>query len=78
MSQDEPSAVEGSVVSQIWGKIPEPVRAKAIEQKARFLAAKKSTQYAVAASLVVLTGLLFSLVGNSSNSEKLAPFSDLD
>ncbi|MBL4573048.1 MAG: HlyD family efflux transporter periplasmic adaptor subunit [Gammaproteobacteria bacterium] len=68
MSQDEPSAVEDSVVSQIWGKIPEPVRAKAIEQKASFLAAKKSTQYAIAASVVVLTGLLFSLTGNSSNT----------
>ncbi|PCI79421.1 MAG: hypothetical protein COB20_04700 [SAR86 cluster bacterium] len=68
MSQDKPSAVENSAVSQLWGKIPEPVRAKALEQKARFLAAKKSTQYAVIGSAVVLVGLLLSLGGNSSNT----------
>ena len=68
MSQDKPSAVEGSAVSQLWGKIPEPIRAKALAQKARFLAAKKPTQYAIVAAAVVLTGLLFSLGGNSSDT----------
>ena len=68
MSQDKTSATENTVVSQLWGKIPEPVRAQAIEQKARFLAAKKPTQYAIAASVVVLVGLLFSFGGNSSDT----------
>ena len=68
MSQDKTSATENTVVSQLWGKIPEPVRAKAIEQKARFLAAKKPMQYAIAASVVVLAGLLFSFGGNSSDT----------
>ena len=68
MSQDKTSATENTVVSQLWGKIPEPVRAQAIEQKARFLAAKKPTQYAIAASVVVLAGLLFSFGGNSSDT----------
>ena len=68
MSQDKTGATENTVVSQLWGKIPEPVRAQAIEQKARFLAAKKPTQYAIAASVVVLVGLLFSFGGNSSDT----------
>ena len=68
MSQDKTSATENTAVSQLWGKIPEPVRAQAIEQKARFLAAKKPTQYAIAASVVVLVGLLFSFGGNSSDT----------
>ncbi len=68
MSQDKPSAVESSVVAQLWGKIPEPVRAKAIELKARFLAAKKPTQYAIAGSTLVLIGFLFSLGGNSGDT----------
>lgn len=68
MSQDKTSATENTVVSQLWEKIPEPVRAQAIEQKARFLAAKQPTQYAIAASVVVLAGLLFSFGGNSSDT----------
>jgi multidrug resistance efflux pump len=68
MSQDKTSATQNTVVSQLWGKIPEPVRAQAIEQKARFLAAKKPTQYAIAASVVVFAGLLFSFGGNSSDT----------
>lgn len=67
MSQDKPNAA-GSAAAQIWGKVPEPVRTKALQQKARFLAAKKPTQYAIAASVVLLTGLLFSLGGNSGDS----------
>jgi RND family efflux transporter MFP subunit len=68
MSQDKTSATQNTVVSQLWGKIPEPVRAQAIERKARFLAAKKPTQYAIAASVVVFAGLLFSFGGNSSDT----------
>ena len=68
MSQDKQGAAESSVVTQLLGKIPEPVRAKALEQKASFLAAKKSTQYAIVASAVVLVGLLFSFGGNSSDT----------
>lgn len=68
MSQDKASTAGNSAVMQLWGKIPEPVRAKALEQKARFLAAKKSTQIAIAASAIVLAGLLFSLGGNSSDN----------
>ena len=68
MSQDKTSATENAVVSQLWGKIPESVRAQAIEQKARFLAATKPTQYAIAASVVFLVGLLFSFDGNSNDT----------
>jgi multidrug resistance efflux pump len=68
MSQDKTSATQNTVVSQLWGKIPEPVRAQVVEQKARFLAAKKPTQYAIAASVVILAGLLFSFGSNSSST----------
>jgi hypothetical protein len=68
MSQDKASATQNAFVSQLWGKIPEPIRAQAIEQKARFLAAKKPTQYAIATCVVVLVGLLFSFGGNSSDT----------
>ena len=68
MSQDKTSATENTVVSQLWGKISESVRAQAIEQKARFLAATKPTQYAIAASVVFLVGLLFSFDGNSNDT----------
>jgi multidrug resistance efflux pump len=68
MSQGKTSAAGNSAVSQFWGKIPEPVRAKIIEQQARFLAAKKSTQYAIAAVVVVFFVLLFSIGGNSGDT----------
>ena len=68
MSQDKASATQNAFVSQLWGKIPEPVKVQAIEQKARFLAAKKPTQYAIAACVVVLAGLLFSFGDNSSDT----------
>ena len=68
MSQDKAGATQNAFVSQLWGKIPEPIRAQAIEQKARFLAAKKPTQYAIATCVVVLVGLLFSFGGNSSDT----------
>jgi hypothetical protein len=68
MSQDKASAVENSAGSKIWGKIPEPVLAAILAQKASFLAAKKSTQYAITGSVVVLVGLLFSLGGNSNDT----------
>tara|TARA_B110000444_G_scaffold16134_1_gene13888 strand:+ start:640 stop:2712 length:2073 start_codon:yes stop_codon:yes gene_type:complete len=67
MSQDKSSSVVSSTVRQFWEKLPEPVRAKLIEQKANFLAAKKPTQYAIVASVLVLSGLLLSLGGNSSD-----------
>lgn len=68
MSQDKTSEAENTAVTQLWRRIPEPVRAVALEQKARFLAAKKPTQYAIAASAVVLAGLLFSFGGNSNDT----------
>ena len=68
MSQDKAGVIENAFVSQLWGKIPEPVRVQAIEQRARFLAAKKPTQYAITACVVVLVGLLFSFGGNSSDT----------
>jgi multidrug resistance efflux pump len=68
MSQDKPSAAGNSAVIQLWERIPEPVRAKALAQKASFLAAKKSTQYVITGLAVVLTGLLFSLVDNSNDT----------
>lgn len=64
MSQDK----SNSVLVQLWEKLPEPVRVKLLEQKARFLAAKKSTQYALTGSTVILIALLFSLGGNSSDT----------
>ena len=68
MSQDKTSAVENSAISQLWGKIPEPVRTNIIEQQARFLAAKKSTQYAISSSVVVFFVLLLSIGGNSDDT----------
>jgi hypothetical protein len=68
MSQDKTSAVENSAISQLWEKIPEPVRTNIIEQQARFLAAKKSTQYAISSSVVVFFVLLLSIGGNSDDT----------
>lgn len=68
MSQDNPSGAASSVLTQLWEKVPDPVRARVLEQKARFLAASKSTQYAIAASLLVVVGLLFSYGGGSSDT----------
>lgn len=68
MSQDKPSAAAASAATQLWEKIPQPVRAKALEQKARFLAARKPTQYAIVASALLVIGLLFSFGGNSGDN----------
>lgn len=67
MSQDNSKSAENSAATQVWERIPEPLRDKVLEQKARFLAAEKSTQYAVVGSAVVLLVLLFSLGGNSGD-----------
>lgn len=67
MSQDKPS-VTASTVTQLWERIPGPVREIASRQKARFLAASKSTQYAIAGSAAVLVALLFSVGGNDGAS----------
>jgi len=58
---------EGNV-EKILGKIPEPLKAKAAELKTQFLAAKKTTQYAIAGSAAVLLIILVSLGGGSSGS----------
>lgn len=68
MSQDKANTAGDSIVIQLWEKVPENYRAKILEQKSRFLAAKKSTQYAIAATAIVLVGLLFSLGGNASDN----------
>jgi|FLOH01.1.fsa_nt_gi multidrug resistance efflux pump len=48
-------------------KIPEPLKIKANEWKAKFLAASKSTQYAITGGGVLFLLLLFSIGGGSSN-----------
>ena len=70
MSQDKPSSVLSvlkATAQQVWGKVPEPVQAKILELKAKFLAAKKPTQYAILASVLGLSVLLLFVGGNSSD-----------
>lgn len=56
------------LVSNLMEKIPEPMKLKASEWKAQFLAAKKSTQYAIGAASVLLLVVLFSMGDGSSDS----------
>jgi len=68
MNQDKPSAGEASAVIQLWQKVPEPLRAKMLEQKASFMAAKKPTQFAIAGTALVTVFMLISLSGNSNDT----------
>lgn len=67
MSQDKSKAVSKFDVAQLWQRVPEPLRIKAAQLKSRFLAAKKSTQYAITGSAAVLVLLVFSMGGNSND-----------
>ena len=67
MSQDKSSTGSKFDVSQLWQRVPEPLRIKAAQLKTRFLAAKKSTQYAIAGSAAVLVLLVFSMGENSGD-----------
>lgn len=49
----------------LWQRVPEPARIKAEELRDRFLAAKKSTQYGIAGTAVVLLVVLIAMGGNS-------------
>lgn len=52
-------------LSKVTDKIPQPVIVRAAEMKAKFLAAKKSTQYAVSGAGVLVLLVLFSMGGGS-------------
>lgn len=52
-------------IDALWQRVPEPVRLKITELKAQFLAAKKTTQYAIGGSVALVFVLLLSLGGNS-------------
>ncbi len=67
MSQDKSNAGSKFDVAQLWQRVPEPLRIKAAQLKSRFLAAKKSTQYAITGSGAVLVLLVFSMGGNSDD-----------
>ena len=67
MSQDKSSTGSKFDVAQLWQRVPEPLRIKAAKLKTRFLAAKKSTQYAIAGSAAVLVLLVFSMGENSGD-----------
>ena len=67
MSQDKSSTGSKFDVAQLWQRVPEPLRIKAAKLKTRFLAARKSTQYAIAGSAAVLVLLVFSMGENSGD-----------
>lgn len=57
-----------AALQALQAKIPQPVTAKASELKAQFLAAGKSTQYAIGGGAAVFMLLLFTLIGGSSDN----------
>lgn len=52
-------------LSKVTDKIPQPVVARAVEMKVKFLAAKKSTQYAISGAGALILLVLFSVGGGS-------------
>ena len=54
-------------LSMLTDKIPEPVKARALEAKAKFLAAKKSTQYGIGGGGTLFLLFLFSVGGGSGD-----------
>ena len=52
----------------LQAKLPQPVRTRASELRTQFLAAGKSTQYAIGGGAAVFLLLVFSLIGGSSDS----------
>ena len=57
-----------AVLQALQARIPQPVTARASELKAQFLAAGKSTQYAIGGGSAVFMLLLFTLIGGSSDN----------
>ena len=57
-----------AVLQALQARIPQPVTARASELKAQFLAAGKSTQYAIGGGAAVFMLLLFTLIGGSSDN----------
>ena len=57
-----------AALKALQAKLPQPVRARASELKTRFLAATRSTQYAIGGGAAVLLLLVFTLIGGSSDS----------
>ena len=57
-----------AVLQALQAKIPQPVTARASELKVQFLAAGKSTQYAIGGGAAVFMLLLFTLIGGSSDN----------
>ncbi|MEX0964508.1 MAG: HlyD family efflux transporter periplasmic adaptor subunit [Pseudohongiellaceae bacterium] len=68
MSQDKAKTGSKLGLEKLWQLVPEPLQAKTVELKTRFLAAKKRTQYAIAGSAAVL---LVVLVLFSSKTDQL-------
>jgi len=67
MSQDKPGAKLSSKIESLWQRLPEPVRAKAVELRARFLAASKPTQYGIGGAGALLVVLLLFWTGGSDD-----------
>ncbi len=67
MSQDKPATESKTGIDRLWQRVPESMREKGVELKARFLAAKKSTQYGIGGTVVVLLVLLLTTGGNSGD-----------
>ena len=55
------------IMSKVIAKIPEPVKHKVAELKAKFLAASKSTQYAIGGGSALVLLLLINLGGGSTD-----------
>lgn len=67
MSQDKPGAKLSSTIESLWQRLPEPVRAKAVELRARFLAASKPTQYGIGGAGALLVVVLLFWTGGSDD-----------
>lgn len=67
MSQDKPGAKLSSTIESLWQRLPEPVRAKAVELRARFLAASKPTQYGIGGAGALLLVVLLFWTGGSDD-----------
>ncbi len=68
MSRDEQATETKLGVSQLWSRVPEPLRLKVMQLKNQFMAARKSTQYAITGAAAVTVLLLLFWGGNSTES----------
>jgi hypothetical protein len=67
MSQDKSTGESALNIQQLWQRVPEPLRVKVAALRQQFLAAKKSTQYALSAALILIVAFLITLGGNSAD-----------